>query len=477
MSNSMLNLLSEINKSDIHCHCFEMKELYYIYDYYYDVVIRVSKEVKECLNYILEGDARYQNYSVALEFLQELISEGLLISQYNNPDFGGNTAYISFAPVYGCNFRCRYCFGQHGESYLGEERVFSEELMKDVLDVFVNKWFPNTMHYRIDFVSGGEPLLNFDIIKKTIEYIEEIQKVQKKDISVWLCTNGSLLNDDICTFLDSHNVSIGISIDGEKANHDLCRVDVEGNGTYDCVVKKIESVLKNKKYSRKFRNVWGLSVVSESNCNILKILNHNTKLGLKNIQMKIVRSANNNIDVTIINNEYRMLCQKIYDEFVIGKFDIIQALSNDNDYFGKILKRILLHQVVDRRCWAGVSKITVCPDGTVYPCDSFVGIQEFCLGRYSEIEQISTPFYNQNVNNRNKCKECAVRYICGGDCYYNSYINNDTINEPSSKFCEIQINIINLCIELKLKMLEYDTDMFQKIKRQLMLKDGYMRQS
>lgn len=475
--NNQINFFDLYEKADVHAHCFELDNMYYMYDYYYDVIIRISKEVKKCYEYFLEGNKEYKNYKIEFEFLQELFSEGLLISKYSLPDRFDDTAYISFAPVYGCNFRCKYCFGEHGENYLGTEKKFSIQLMKNVLNIFVDKWYPESKHYRVDFVSGGEPLLNFDMIKETIDYIEKMQKEKGKNISVWICTNGSLLNDEICTYLDAHNVSIGVSIDGEKKKHDKCRIDINGNGTYELVVEKIKKILNNKKYSRKFRNIWGLSVVSQNNYNILQIINHNKKLGLKNIQIKLVRSNNDDLDVEAINYEYYILCEKIYDEFVGGKFDIIKNIANNNDYFGKILKRILLHQVVDRRCWAGVKKVAVCPDGTVYPCDSFVGKTEFCLGNYKEIKQVDSTFDKMNVDNRRKCKECSIKYICGGDCYYNSYINNADIGLPSSKFCEIQKNIINRCIELKLRMLEYNKNLYDQIITTLTLKDGYMIRS
>lgn len=465
------------NFSDVHAFCFELNNICYLYDFYYDVVIKVTENVKRCYEYILEGNDNYTEFFTEYNFLKELIEIGLLIGEYDVPDYSDKIACISFAPVYGCNFRCSYCFGQYGENYTGVKKMFSVTDMKNVLNVFAKKWFPSAKQYRIDFVSGGEPLLNFELIKETIEYVEEMQKQNMKKFSVWLCTNGSLLNDEICAYLDAHNVSIGVSLDGSRERHNFNRVDINGNGTYDCVVGNIKKILNNKKLSKKFRNLWGLSVISGNNSDVMDKLDHNAKLGLNNIQMKFVRSDKQVLDVRNICHEYYALCEKIFEEFCEGRYDIIQKIANDNDYFGKILKRILLHQVAYRRCRAGVNKITVCPDGTVYPCDSFVGREQFCLGHYTELENIDSIFPNMSVDEREGCKKCQVRYICGGDCFYNSYISNHDVGKPNSQFCEIQKNMIYFCIELKFKMKEFDIDNFEKIKKILAIKDEYMRQS
>ena len=137
------------------------------------------------------------------------------------------------------------------------------------------------------------------------------------------------------------------------------------------------------------------------------------------------------------------------------------------------LKRIFLHEVAFRRCLAGISNVTVCPDGEVYPCDSFVGYNEYCIGNYKSLEKIHTAFDNLNVDAREKCKSCSIRYICGGDCYYNSHVNNGETSEPDKTFCEIQMCIVNCSIELKQKMEEFNPNGLKEIIRLLKIKQGY----
>ena len=124
--------------------------------------------------------------------------------------------------MYGCNFRCKYCFGQYGNAYKGKQRLFDEAGVASALDFFFYKAFPHALRYRLDFVSGGEPLLGIDIIKKTVSLINEFQKKSKKQVSVWLCTNASLLTDEIIEFFSDNNISIGVSLDGPRElNADL----------------------------------------------------------------------------------------------------------------------------------------------------------------------------------------------------------------------------------------------------------------
>ena len=325
-----------VNKRDIHCHYFEQNGNYFVYDYYYDVILRITKDTMRCLDNIVNNRS-CDKTKIEFKFIYELIEEGLLISKHELPLENINTAYLHFAPVYGCNFKCSYCFGKYGEIYKGEQKLFEVETMKAIVLKFVNEWFDNYDYYRIDFVSGGEPLLNFDIVQETILFAEEIKKKYSKKISIWLCTNGSLLNKEICDFLDKHNVSIGVSLDGNKNNHDKCRIDKNGKGTYDIVVSKIKKILNSEKYSKKFKNVWGLSVVSKNNSNVGEIVKHNIKLGLKNIQMNLYRGDSSDLKPNEISKSYSLLCEEIFQDFQNGNTEILKSIINDNDYFGKIL--------------------------------------------------------------------------------------------------------------------------------------------
>lgn len=457
-----------MNSNNIHCYCFEKEGSFYLYNYVLGLVMEVNKEFYIALcEYINCGKIRPE----FTDIFTVLFDAGIIMSEDLSIKETVDTAYLSFAPVYNCNFRCKYCFGDHGNKYSETEKLFTKETLHDMLDYFFKNAYANFDKYRIDFVSGGEPLLGFNIIKDAVTYVESFRRETNKSVIMWLCTNGSMLNPEICRYLSDHNIQIGISIDGVKEKHDRNRIDINGKGTYDTIVSNIKRIKQNKDLSAKFRHLWGLSVASNDNCDFVEIINHHKELDLKGIQIKLAR-VSDEYDIQKICTNYDKLSEFIFQRYITKDFHTIFMILNDNDQFGKKLKQILLNKICVRRCFAGINKIVICPDGTIYPCDSFVGMPEFSIGNiYSNGK--SNLFSNLSVNEREKCYSCKLKYICGGDCYYNSYINNKCISEPSHSFCLIQKQIIENCILLRYKMEMYDEHLYKKMVRRLELKDAY----
>ena len=455
-----------------HSFWFEFERKYIVYDYKYAIAMEISAKMYDDLCKI-KNNAFIT--SVKNESINKLIQNDVLagteifIPQIKYYDM----VSMSFAPVYGCNFRCKYCFGEHGKSYTGKEKIFSNENVVKAIKYFVFELFPEAKIYRLDFVSGGEPLLNFEAVKTAVEYIEFIRKQYKKNIQIWLCTNGSLLTKDICRFLDENGVSIGVSIDGEKDCHNSNRIDENGNGTYELVVENIKKILNDTSLSKKFRRVWALSVISEKNANLVSVLRHHRNLGIRNMQMKLIRENINEFKVKDIKKQYYLLYKFLKQKFILGEIDYLYAILNDNDYFGKILKRILQGRLYDRRCSAGIKKISICPDGSIYPCDSFVGVKEMILGNIFNNEVNLKNFSCLNVDKRSPCLNCKIKYICSGDCYYNSYIKSGQLNIPDGDFCKIQKYIVKLCITLKLDMERNNSTRLEKIIKGVNFIDDY----
>lgn len=444
-------------ESKLNIHTFKMNDEYFVFDYHQFVTFKTTQSFYEFLTYGVYETYDENKYVKERMLLKKLIEKNLLCSKNKFNDSmknGVSTAYLSFAPIYQCNFNCSYCFGEAGHAYLEKPESFNSDLVLKTLDFFFNKAFPQAQHYRIDFVSGGEPLLNFDAIKCAIQYSEKIQKEQKKSVYIWLCTNGSLLTDEICKYLDDNRISIGISIDGPPANHNANRVDSLGKPTYDRVYERIKKIKTNPELSEKFKNIWALSVINPQNSNITNIIKHHNSLGLNNAQLKIIRSSKMPVSFyeELKKNYYEFSCF-LLNNFSNGNYIYLNMILNDNDYFGKIIKRILLKNAYIYRCRAGRNKITICPNGDIFPCDSFVGMEEHKLGNiYSSYELQKSIFYNADVSSRKKCNSCSVKYLCGGDCYYNSYINTGSILEPDEKFCDIMKYLCNLSIWLCCEM-------------------------
>jgi uncharacterized protein len=162
-----------------------------------------------------------------------------------------------------------------------------------------------------------------------------------------------------------------------------------------------------------------------------------------------------------VNEDNIEKIEAMYSEFTdffrqeasIGRIDYLTMILNDNDFYGKLIRRLLLKERIIYRCDAGKCKFSVNAAGEIYPCDSFVGHSEFKLGDiYSGIDpDKQEKFYRASIFDREKCKECWAKFLCGGDCFYNSYIVNGNITEPDKIHCRL----IKFCILQSLELIDF----------------------
>lgn len=460
-------------------HLFEIDNKYYVFDIYNFVRIQVSKRLYELINNMILEVSMDHQYAKELDALELLYNEGIFTINYESDNNYENdneiNAYLSFAPIYKCNFNCRYCFGEAGEIYNHELKSFTPTLVEKVLTSFFYNIYPEAVNYRIDFVSGGEPLLNIEAIKATIDYVEKFQINTGKNVVLWLCTNGSKINNDICEYLDRHNVTIGVSLDGIREKHNLNRIDAYGEPTYDTVINGINIIKSSSYISHKFKNIWILTVITPENCDLVEIIKHHYDLGIRSIQMKLIRSKTitNNLHM-LMHNNYLNLSRFLLEQYISGNDEYLYMILNDYDYFGKILKRIIINQMRTFRCLAGKNKITICPNGDIYPCDSFVGNNDMVIGNiYNNLDLNKNLITTRHVTNRKKCNKCSIRFLCGGDCYFNSFIKTGDLCGSDEEMCKIMNSICNCAIWLSCEMERYDRNHFEKIVKHIQIKEKF----
>ena len=162
-------------------YLFTFQNKYFYYDFTQNLILQVTKKLFTIIDKYIKEQCLAQDELVYIESLQKNgLLQHMLQTETVNDDIIPDVAYLSFAPTYNCNFKCSYCFGECGNYFKGEQKSFSHESLKNMLDCFFYKIYPDAKHYRIDFVSGGEPLLGYPIIKETIDYCEKFEAKTKK---------------------------------------------------------------------------------------------------------------------------------------------------------------------------------------------------------------------------------------------------------------------------------------------------------
>ena len=387
---------------------------------------------------------------------EKLFAQGLFISDLPPIQVTGTgeTGFVALTPMHSCNYRCKYCFADHGENYTCSEKTLNTEKIHDSLEYAVNDLFKDKKNIRIELVGGGENLLAPDIVKEIIEKGAQICEKAGKRFDVFIVSNGSVMSPEILDLLDNKYVNLGISLDGPKEVHDYARPLANGAGTYDKVLETIDYVRNNAK-NHNLKNVWGLTVVTAKTESIMDILRIFKEHGIETVQMRLVRIEESS-EFSFANDKVKKAI-KLYSDFVEelkaqileDNWDYLKMILNDSDYFGKLLMRIIRQELTPHRCMAGTDKISLAANGDIYPCDAFVGIEKYKLGSLNNSEKVlESPFYLLTVDKRDTCSECWAKYVCGGDCPHNAYIHSGDIYEPEDSFCILQKELIEMGLDL-----------------------------
>ncbi|MGH4141070.1 thioether cross-link-forming SCIFF peptide maturase [Clostridium sp.] len=341
-----------------------------------------------------------------------------------------------------CNLRCKYCFAD-GEGYDQQKILMSFDIAKRSID-FLIEHSGTRVNIEVDFF-GGEPLLNMDVVKKTVTYARSIEKQYNKNFRFTITTNATLLTEDIMDYLEENMVNVVLSIDGRKEIQDSIRVRINGGGTYDDILPKIKSMVERRVKSKKQYYIRG--TFTSQNLDFHKDIKHFIDLGFKEISIEpVVLPPDNTLSIKKeyleqIYEEY----DKIYNELLKHDDVIFYHFNIDINGGACIYKRI-------SGCGAGFEYIAVTPEGDIYPCHQFVGNKVFYMGNvYDGIKkkEMSTEFRKSNIYNKPDCKKCWARFYCSGGCQANNYNFTGDIKKPYEIGCSMQKKRFEYAIALQ----------------------------
>lgn len=414
-------------------------------DLAYDIIELFKKETKDEIVSRLLEKYKDDNTITKSEILDcyndvcELEKSGKLFTKdvYENHafDFKNNNTVVKALCLHiahTCNLNCEYCFASQGK-YHGERALMSLEVGKKSID-FLIKNSGTRRNLEVDFF-GGEPLMNFSVVKEIVKYAREQEKIYNKNFRFTLTTNGLLIDDDVIDFANKEMSNVVLSLDGRKDVHDATRKTITGQGSYDVIVPKFKKLVD----ARGGKNYYIRGTFTHNNIDFTKDILHMADLGFKELSIEPVVCdpkepyALTEDDLPIIKEQYEILAKEMIKRNKQGNGFTFYHYMLDLQNGPCIYKRI-------SGCGSGTEYMAVTPWGDLYPCHQFVGDEKYKLGDiFNGVtnNDVRNKFKLCNAYARPKCADCWAKLYCSGGCPANSYHSTGDITGVYDYGCEL----------------------------------------
>ncbi len=331
-----------------------------------------------------------------------------------------------------CNLNCSYCFASQGK-YQGHRALMTYEVGKQAFDFLIAN-SGTRKNLEVDFF-GGEPLMNWDVVKRLVEYARSVEKEHGKNFRFTLTTNGVLVDDEVIDFCNREMSNVVLSLDGRKEINDHFRVDHEGHGSYDMIVPKFKKFVE----ARGGKDYYMRGTFTHNNVDFTNDIFHMADLGFTELSMEPVVCppddpyALTEEDLPKLFEQYEILAKEMIRRKKAGCGFTFYHYMLDLKNGPCIYKRIT-------GCGSGTEYMAVTPWGDLYPCHQFVGDAKFLLGNIWDgvtNKECQDSFRSCNAYAREECRDCWARMYCSGGCAANSYHATGDIHGVYNYGCEL----------------------------------------
>ena len=437
-----LNIVLDVNSGGVHL----------VDELTYDLLDNVEPPFEdECPQSVVDKLSK----SYAPEDIRECYSE--IVELYNDKilfsedDYEKYAQYSVASPVkamclniaHDCQLRCKYCFASTGDFGKGR-KLMSFETGKHAID-FLLENSGDRPNLELDFF-GGEPLMNFNVVKQVVEYARSREKEYNKKFRFTITTNGLLLDDEKIDFINREMSNVVLSIDGRKEVNDYFRVLPNGQGCYDMILPKYQKLVAG----RGDKEYYVRGTFTNKNLDFSNDVFALNEAGFDQISVEPVVGdddiyALTEKDLPTVFAEYERLAQRLLENEKQGrKFNFFHFML-DLDQGPCAIKRL-------RGCGCGNDYVAITPDGDIFPCHQFVGIDEYKMGNIDEgtfNQEMKADFARAHVYSKPDCRECWAKFYCSGGCNANNYQYMGDIRSAHKISCQLEKKRLECAIMMK----------------------------
>ena len=427
--NNGYNIVLDVNSGSVHV----------VDELVYDMIALYETHSKEEIIQELSGRYSKEDMEEAYSEIEELVKAECLFTEdiYKDYmiDFKKRPTVVKALCLHiahDCNLACKYCFAEEGE-YHGRRALMSFEVGKKALDFLIAN-SGSRRNLEVDFF-GGEPLMNFDVVKQLVAYGREQEKIHDKNFRFTLTTNGVLLNQDIQDFANKEMGNVVLSCDGRREVHDFMRPFRGGQGSYDKILPKFKAMADSRNQTNYYVRGTFTHFNTDFAADVLSLADE----GFKQISVEPVVApdtedyAIKESDLPKIMEQYDILAKEMLKREKEGRGFNFFHFMIDLSGGPCVAKRL-------SGCGSGTEYLAVTPWGDFYPCHQFVGQEEFLMGNVDEgivRTDLQEEFKCCNVYAREKCKDCFAKFYCSGGCAANAYNFTGKITDTYDIGCEM----------------------------------------
>ena len=357
-----------------------------------------------------------------------------------------------------CNLNCIYCYGDGG-SYGRKRELMSAETARKSVDMLFNNC-GDLKEPHITFF-GGEPLLNFSVLKDTVAYCRELESKSDKRFTFSMTTNGTICDDEIEEFCLKNKVHVMLSIDGPKCIQDKQRPACDGKSSFDKIIPNIE---RFKRINH--GHLTARSTVCNPNFDFVGIKSSLLKLGFTEVQMSLVDTDKTSplYAGSKSKDTYNEPLVKEYERLALDYIETVKKEGrSSNKLFDSIIRDLYFKNIRFTACGAGMRGFAIGTDEKIYPCHRYMGMDDYAVGTLDTgIDYEATLLYrHSNVFEKEDCKNCWARFLCGGGCSHISVTQENDVRKAPRLYCETYRKLYEIAIYTYSELKKWDDDVFR----------------